>query len=221
MANKDIEKIDEMLNEKFGFTKMLPSLQAPDAQMHSFVTDRNGRGSATAGGHPMEEYRNHIKALLGALSTEDQGLLENAIDWNALKRLANKHGLKSTFTDALTVIQTEFETKKPDLEKIKKEWETIQDTVPFWFLGMVGKDIPKNTPKKLPEDEKEALTNLKDVMDKISQISGKEFKRASSNTPDDSKTTQAEKNIDKIKKDHKMVKPKAKKEPTFPEKSKK
>lgn len=214
-----MSKIEEILNEKFGFTKNLPENKQPTpARMHDWVTDKNGKGSETPGGHPMEKYRQHIKALLGALDTEDESILENAIDWVALKRLAHKHGLKSTFTDAIDVIQAELDTKSPDMKKIKAEWEKVQADVPFWFLGAVGSNSPNKDKKELADEDKAALTNLRDVMDKISEVSGKEFKRAAKGTPDASKKTGAEKTVDELRKEHKFVKPEKKDEPKFPDK---
>jgi hypothetical protein len=197
-----MSKIDQILNEKFGFTKNLPSNKQPNpADMHDWVTNRNGRGSYTAGGHPMEKYREEVKAMLHALDTGDQALLERAIDFEALKRLTKKHGLKSTLADGFNTIQASLDSKKYD-EAIEA-WNNVRKEIPWWFLGMVGKREPDNegNVRELPEDEKEALTNLRDVMDQIKDVSGKEFKRAADGTPKQTQSTEAKKNLDKARKD--------------------
>lgn len=196
-----MSKLDEILNEKFGFTKNLPSNKQPNpADMHDWVTNRNGRGSYTAGGHPMEKYREEVKAMLHSLDTGDQAILERSIDFEALKRLAKKHGLKSTLSDAFVTIQNQIDEKRFD-EAIES-WNNIQKEIPWWFLGMVGKNEPDNAGnvKALPEEDKEALTNLRDVMDKIQDVSGKEFRRAAEGTPDKDKKTEAHKTLDKVRK---------------------
>jgi len=196
-----MSNIDEILNEKFGFTKNLPSNKQPNpSDMHDWVTERNGRGSYTAGGHPMEKYRDEVKAMLHALDTGDQSILERTIDFEALKRLAKKHGLKSNLSDAFVLIQEQIDDKRYD--DAIDTWNSIQKEIPWWFLGMVGKNEPDNkgNVKELPEEEKEALTNLRDIMDKIQDVSGKEFKRASEGTPDKYKKTEAEKNLDSVRK---------------------
>lgn len=189
-------KIDDILNEKFGFTKdLLPNKQPTPARMHDYVTDRNGRGSYTAGGHPMEKYRQYIKTMLNAVDTETESILENAVDWIALKRLANKHGLSKSIINSIDTIQLELENKSPDLTKVVEEFEKIKNDIPYWFLGMAGTDYP-NTPRKLEEEEKEALTNLRDIMDKVSEVSGKEFERANKNGPVSTTDTNAKKVLD-------------------------
>jgi hypothetical protein len=104
------------------------------------------------------------------------------------------------------------------MKKIKAEWEKIQNDVPFWFLGAVGTNSPNKDKKELEEEDKAALTNLRDIMDKIAEVSGKEFKRAAKGTPDDSKETDAEKTVKQLRKEHKFVKPEKKDEPELPAK---
>lgn len=202
-----MSRIEEILNEKFGFTKNLPSNKQPNpADMHADVTERNGRGSYTAGGHPMEKYREQVKAMLHALDTGDQAILERAIDFEALRRLTKKHGLKSTMSDAFNTIESQLKSK--DYDEAIATWNEIKKEIPWWFLGMVGKNEPKNdgNVRDLPEEDKEALVNLLDVMDTIKDVSGKEFKRANSNSPKQTKDTQAKKNLDKVRKDAKIDK---------------
>lgn len=198
----DKARIEQILNEKFGYTKNLPPNDQPTkARMHDGPTDRNGRGSANAASHPMEKYREHVKAMLGALDTEQQSILENAVDWVALKRLANKHGLKSSFTDAVDVIKDQFDSKSPDKELIKAKWDEIQGSVPFWFLGHVGKEEnnENKSPKKLEDQDKKNIVNLFDVMNKIRETSGKEFRRTAKDTPKPAEKTEAHKNLDKAR----------------------
>jgi hypothetical protein len=202
----DKKEFEQLLNEKFGFTVDLPENKQPSpARMHDDVTTRNGKGSKTPGGHPMEKYREVVKAILGHIDTEGQAILENSIDWIALKRLANKHGLKSTFTDAIDFLEAESKKKKPNAEEMLKKWEETKKNVPYWFLGMVGKKNEKGEKEELPEHDKKNITNLFDIMDKVREISGKEFERAAKGTPKGEKT-QAEKNLDKARKEHKIEK---------------
>lgn len=195
----------ELLNEKFGFTKNLPPNKQPTpARMHDDVTDRNGRGSYTSGGHPMEKYRNNLKVLLNALDTETESIVENTVDWERIKRLGKKYSLPNTFVNTVEEIQAEYDKKTPDIEILKEKLEELKKDIPYWFLGRIGTDVP-NDPRELEEEDKESLTNLRDIMDKIKDVSGKEFKRANENSPTYEKT-EAHKTLDKFRSDRKIDK---------------
>lgn len=182
--------IRKLIQEKFGYTKDLPSL----SKMHD---DANADKKAVPAAHPLEEFRNVIKALMGATTTEQDGILENAIDFTALQRLANKHGFSKQLLNSFNII--ELEIKKPlksrDSELINKTWSEVKKDIPFWFMGLL-------TPKKgeeLEEFDKKNIANLLTVMDKINKESEKSGKEAAKNTEHQDRKTDAKKNLDAAK----------------------
>lgn len=184
--------IRKLIQEKFGYTKDLPSL----SKMHD---DANADKKVVPAAHPLEEFRNVIKALMGATTTEQDGILENAIDFTALHRLASKHGFSPKMLNSFNTI--ELEIKKPvksrDSELINKTWNEVKKEIPFWFMGLL-------TPKKgeeLEEFDKKNISNLLTVMEKINKESEKAGKEAAKDTEHQDRKTEAKKNLDAAKKD--------------------
>jgi hypothetical protein len=190
-----MSNIRKLMQEKFGYTTNLPSI----SDMHKDVTDRNGRDGKNPAYLPVEEFRKVIKHLMGATTTEEDGQVEDALDFTALHRLANKHGFAPEFLKSLNTIQLEVAKPKAkrDRKTIIAEWEKIKDTVPFWFLGL----LPNHKNEELPEEDKKLLTNLKDMMDEFNKNSEKEGKAAAKDTEHAGRDTEAKKNLDKARKD--------------------
>lgn len=183
--------IRKLIQEKFGFTKDLPSL----SDMHK---DADADKKPVPAAHPLEKFRNVIKALMGSTTTEEDGILENAIDFTALQRLANKHGFGPSLLNSFNII--ELEMKKPvkgrDTDLINKTWDGVKKEIPFWFMGLIA-------PKKgedIEEYDKKNITNLLTVMDKINKVSEKTGKEAAKETEVSDRKTEAKKNLDDAKK---------------------
>lgn len=186
------DRIRKILQEKFGYTTNLPPL----TRMHDDVTEgKEPQPSA----HPLEKFRGTIKAILGATTTEQDGILENAIDFSALHRLANKHGFAPEIIKNFSVI--ELEIKKPkakrDKDAIVNAWNAVKNKIPHWFMGLI---TPKDG-EVLPDLDKKNITNLLTVMDKINKESEKAGKEAAKETEHAGRDTQAKKNLDKARKD--------------------
>jgi hypothetical protein len=95
------ERMRKLIQEKYGFVTNLPTV----TQMHDDVTEgKKPQPSA----HPLEGYRKVIKALLGSTTTQEDGILENAVDFTALHRLANKHGFAPSVMNSLNTIDLEL-----------------------------------------------------------------------------------------------------------------
>ncbi len=192
-----MSEIRKLIREKFGYTTNLPSVNA----MHKDVTDRNGRDGKNPAYLPIEQYRNVVKALLGATTTEEDGKIENTIDFQALHRLANKHAFAPAFLESLNTIQVHIEKgKDADRDIIMQEWKKIKDNVPYWFIGLLS----NKDKTELPEEDKKLLTNLKEMMEEFNKNSEKIGKEKAKNTEHASRDTQAKKNLDVARKDAKM-----------------
>lgn len=189
-----MSQIRKLIQEKFGYTTNLPNI----TDMHSDVTDRNGRGGENPAYLPVEEYRKVIKHLMGATTTEEDGIVEDALDFTALHRLANKHAFAPAFLSSLNTIQVEVTKPKAkrDREAIVKAWTEIKDSVPFWFLGL----LPNHKNEELPEEDKKLLTNLRDMMDEFNKNGEKEGKAAAKDTEHAGRDSEAKKNLDKARK---------------------
>lgn len=190
-----MSKIRKLIQEKFGYTTDLSS----NTDMHRDVTDRNGRGGKNPAYLPIEQYRKIIKELMGATTTEDDAMIENAVDFASLRRLANKHGFSKQFEESLNTIQ--LEVKKPkaqrDRETIVKAWDSIKENVPFWFLGL----LPNHKNEELPEEDKKLLLNLKEIMAEFNKTSEKYGKEQAENTEHAGRDTAAKDNLDKARKE--------------------
>lgn len=184
--------IKQLIQEKFGYTKDLP----PVSEMHNDVTDgKKPQPSA----HPLEEFRKTIKLLMGATTTEEDGLLENAIDFTALHRLANKHAFAPAFISHLNTIQTEIKKDKKTRndEAILEAWNTIKKDIPYWFMGL----LPPKKDETLEETDKKNITNLLKVMEKINDKSAKAGKELAKDTEHADRKTAAKKNLDDARKE--------------------
>lgn len=183
--------IRKLIQEKFGFTKDLPSL----SDMHK---DATADKEPVPAAHPLEKFRNVIKALMGSTTTEEDGILENAIDFTALQRLANKHGFGPSLLNSFNII--ELEMKKPvkgrDTDLINNTWNSVKKEIPFWFMGLIA---PKKG-EELEEFDKKNITNLLTVMDKINKVSEKAGKENAKDTGTNERKTEAKKNLDDAKK---------------------
>lgn len=184
--------IKTLIQEKFGYTKDIP----PISELHNDVTDgKKPQPSA----HPLEEFRKVIKLLMGATTTEEDGLLENAIDFTSLHRLANKHGFAPTFISHLNTIQTEIKKDKKSRDDtiIIEAWNAIKKDIPYWFMGL----LPPKKDESLEETDKKNITNLLNVMDKINKKSEQAGKEAAKDTEHADRKTAAKKNLDAARKD--------------------
>jgi hypothetical protein len=190
------DRIRKLIQEKFGYTVNLPTVN----QMHDDVTEgKKPQPSA----HPLEEYRKVIKAVLGATTTEEDGILENAVDFTALHRLANKHGFAPAVMNQLNTIATEVKKPKAqrDSDLIISAWGEVKKFVPYWFIGLLS---PKKEP--LEDLDKKNITNLLKLMDKFNKESEKAGKELAKDTEHQSRDTQAKKNLDAARKDAKIDK---------------
>ena len=151
MANETFRKL---LQEKFGYTADLKTVVKDGYPVSS--DKKEPQKSA----HPMEKFRNVIKVILGATDTEQDTELERAIDFDALFRLATKHGLAPMVLTNLETIKTEINKPKSkrDKEVISTAWEGVKDNIPYWFLGV----LPSKDDEK--QEDKELVTQLLDVM---------------------------------------------------------
>jgi hypothetical protein len=186
-----MSNIRTLIQEKFGYTKDLP----PVNDMHNDVTEgKKPQPSA----HPLEEFRKTIKLLMGATTTEEDGIIENAIDFSALHRLANKHAFAPAFINHLNTIQVEIkkDKKSRDEDAIKAAWDAIRKDIPYWFVGL----LPPKKGEDLPEEDKKNITNLLKVMDKINSESEKAGKEAAKETEHADRKTEAKKNLDAARK---------------------
>jgi len=188
----------KILQEKFGFTSNLPN---SNYRLHDDVTDRNGKEGKNPAYLPVEEFRKQIKLLMGMTTTEEDMNLKDALDFRMLRTLCSKTGID--VEEDIATLEKAFE--KRDKNLISKSWNLIKDKLPFWFLGMLtantspGKAMSEKN-EELPENQKEALKNIIDVMEKINKESEKQGKAAAKNTPKGDEKTQAEKNLEKSRK---------------------
>lgn len=189
-----MSNIRKLMQEKFGYVTDVPPL----SKLHDDVTTRNGRGGDNPAYLPVEKYRAVIKHLMNATTTEEDGQIEDALDFTALHRLANKHGFAPAFLESLNTIQLEVVKPKAkrDRKSIMAAWTKIKDSVPFWFLGL----LPNHNKEELPEDDKKLLTNLIDMMDEFNKNGEKEGKAAAKDTEHAGRDTEAKKNLDKARK---------------------
>lgn len=185
------DKIQQILNEKFGYTTDLK----PITRMHDGPTEGKKPQPSS---HPMEQYRNIIKSILGATTTEEDGIVEDVIDFSALHRLANKHGFSPALLNSLNTIELEIQKPvgKRDRDIINKSWEEFKGSVPFWFLGLLS---PKDG--KMEDLDKKNITNLITLMDKFNKNSKTEGETLAKETENASRDTNAKKNLDKARKD--------------------
>jgi len=187
--------IRKVLREKFGFTTNLPDIK----DMHDGPAEKTGRHGKGAAFQSVEKYREVIKTLMGHKTTEKAGKIEDIVDFAALTRLANKHGLAQNVMVPLGVIEVEIGKKgKLDRKAVIQAWTEVQKHIPFWFLGL----LPHK--EEMPEEDKKNLTNLLDLMDKINKNSEKEGKAAAKDTEHAGRDTAAKKNLDKARKEHKI-----------------
>lgn len=186
-------KIRQMIQEKFGYVKNIPK----ENDKHADVTDRNGKKGKNPAYLPIEQYRDVVKALMSATSTETDGKIEDVIDFNALKRLANKNGFSKEFTNNLNTIHLELDKgKSADREVIKTSWELIKKHIPYWFLGM----IPNEKKEELAAEDKTVLNNLLDMMKEFNKEAEKDGKEKAENTEHAGRDTEAKKNLDAARK---------------------
>lgn len=190
-----MSKIRQLIQEKFGYTTNLPKYP----KNHEDVTERNGRDGKNPAYKPVEAFRQVIKHLMGATNTEEEGKIENAIDFTALKRLANKYAFAPAFVSNLNVMQLEIEKPdgKKDREKIAKAWNEIKEKVPYWFLGL----LPKKDGEPLPEDDKKKLTNLMEIMAEFNKEGEKRHKEFAGDTEHAGREADARKNLKDALKD--------------------
>jgi hypothetical protein len=189
-----MSKIRKVIQEKFGYTTNLPT----NNEMHDDVTERNGKDGKNPAYLPVEEYRKVIKALMGHLSTEDEGKIEDTVDFTALHRLANKHGFAPLVMNHLNTIQVQLEkpSGKRDRKAILAAWKEVQENIPFWFLGL----LPHK--EEMPESDKKNLANLLDIMAEINKVSAKVGKENAKDTEHAGRDTAAKKALNKARKDH-------------------
>lgn len=202
MSNqKKITKVRRLIQEKFGYTEDLPG----NHELHDDVTERNLQNKKDAPqNHPMEAWRKVVKALLGATTTEEDGIIEHAIDYTALRRLASKHGFSHLMDNHLNSLEEEFKKpkKERDIDKIKFALKELKDKIPFWFLGL----LPTKNKEEMPEEDKKSLTNLLEIMDEFNKRSEDMGKKGAKDTEHASRKTAAKKNLDAARKDAKMDK---------------
>lgn len=187
MANETFRKL---LQEKFGYTADVDKL-AKDS-------DEPTKGKEPQkSAHPLEKYRNAIKHILGATTTEEDAKLEHSIDFDALIRLANKHGLSAQIIANLNNIKSEFDkpVSKQDEDAILAWWEEIKENIPYWFLGLLS------VKEEQSKEHEDAVTSLLDVMAKFNKESEKAGKEFSKNTEHASTDTKARKALEKALKD--------------------
>lgn len=128
--------------------------------------------------HPMEKFRKVVKSILGATTTEEDAEIENVIDFEALFRLATKHGLAPTVLTNLEVIKVELgkSKKKRDSDVISNAWALVKENIPYWFLGVLpSKD-------DAAQEDKQLVTQLLDVMSYFNKESEKAGKENTKNT---------------------------------------
>lgn len=168
------EAIKSIIREKFGYTADLKELGKKGGEP---TEGKVPQPSA----HPMEKFRNVIKAVLGATNTEQDAKIENLIDFNALLRLASKHGLNETIIANLKNIQSEVDKpkNKQDRDVIVKLWTEVKDTIPYWFLGLLP------VKEDASDEEKLVLTNLIQYMNHFNDESEKFGKEKAKETPTD------------------------------------
>jgi hypothetical protein len=161
--------------------------------MHDGPTEH--KKNQPAGWMPVEKYREVIKALMGHLSTEDEGKIEDTIDFVALHRLANKHGFAPKVLNQLNTIQVELEKPKGKIDRkaVMAAWKEVQENIPFWFLGL----LPHK--EEMPEEDKKNLANLMDIMAEINKMSKKAGEENAKDTEHAGRDTAAKKNLDKAR----------------------
>lgn len=188
------DRVRKLIQEKFGFTTNLPTVN----QMHNDVTEgKKPQPSA----HPMEEYRKVIKALMGSTTTEEDGLIEDSVDFSALHRLANKHGFAPAVLNQLNTIAVEIKKPKAqrDRDSIVNAWAEVKEHVPYWFMGLLP---PKK--EQLDDLDKKNIKNLHVLMAKYNKESEKNGEDKAKATEHASRDTQAKDNLDKARKDAKI-----------------
>lgn len=192
-------KIRQLIREKFGYTTNLPNVSH---DMHLGPTERHPPVKDNPAYLPVEKYRNVIKALLGATTTEEDSIVENVVDFASLQRLAAKHGFSKQFESNLNTIQVEIDKKPADRDRalITKTWEELKENIPFWFLGM----LPDRSGHEMPEEDKALLSNLQDIMKEFNKNAEKHGKEKSKDTEHASRDTAAKDSLDKARKDANM-----------------
>lgn len=194
-------KSRQIIQEKFGFTSNLPN---NTERLHDDVTERNGKGGKNPAYLPVEQFRKQIKLLMGATTTEEDGVLEDVLDARVLRRVLEKTSTIDGAEDDLQALELGFEKKDKSL--ISAAWARLQDKIPYWVLGMLGQyagpgDAAKVGNEDLPENDKEALSNFIELMNTFNADGEKHGKEAAENTPKSDGKTGAEKNLDKAKKE--------------------
>lgn len=188
------DSIRNLIKEKFGYTTDMKKVTSDGYP----TSGKEPQKSA----HPMEKFRNVIKAVLGATTTEQDGILENVVDFNSLFRLANKHGLAPIIINNLKELQVEIEKPKTkrDRDVILKLWTEIKDTIPYWFLGLLAVDEKE----EMAEDDKQNITKLLNYMTQFNKDSEKAGKENAKETEHAGRDTQAKENLNKARKDAKI-----------------
>lgn len=194
-----ITKTRQLMREKFGFTTNLPDVK----RLHDDVTTRNGKDGNNPAYLPVEKFRKKIKLLMGMTTTEEDGVLEDMLDFRMLQRLFDKYGMPEQAQADLELLQKGFERNDNNL--ISKAWHDLKDHLPYWFLGMLGQyvspgDIAAEDNEELPENDKEALVNLWDIMKAFNDDAEKQGKEFAKNTPHAGRDTEAKSNLNKAKK---------------------
>ena len=199
MSEEKISRLKGLLLEKFGYTTNLPDTK----RLHDDVTDRNGKGLNNPAYQPVDNFRQKIRLLMGVTTTEEDNVLKDVLDFQLLNRIFKKSSVSDKAVELLDIL--EKACQKNDKNLISKTWMDLKDALPYWMMGMMmqytgpGTEAAKDN-DKLPENDKEALHNLSDVMDAFNKASEKKGKEFTKDTPKASTDTQAKKNLAKAKK---------------------
>lgn len=185
--------IKQLINEKFGYTTNLPDL----SKMHADVQDREKATEVKKADHPLEKYRNEIRALMGSMGPDE--MIERMIDFAKMESLGKKYDLAPQYFESLAIMQAELKLAKTkqDRNKINDEWEKIKSTVPYWFFGMLGSAAKD---RKMETTDENDVKQLLQWMDEFNKEGKKEHEAMAKGSPDGKQKSQAEKNLDKAKK---------------------
>ena len=199
MSEEKISKFKTLPLEKFGYTTNLPDVK----RLHDDVTDKNGKGLNNPAYQPVDNFRQKIRLLMGVTTTEEDNILKDVLDFQLLNRIFAKASVSDKAVELLDVLEKACE--KNDKNLISKTWLDLKDALPYWMMGMLMQytgpgDAAAKDNDKLPENDKEALHNLMEVMDAFNKASAKKGKEFTKDTPKASTDTAAKKNLDKAKK---------------------